>query len=135
MKFSSIVLLFAIAVILAAFAPNRAHSAEPAYVPIAIPDANKAVEFMQAQAAARKLPLYILVGATYCKPCHAVASLYGPTLSTRGCYLHLYEDVHVAPVRRLLGTAIRLPTLIVIEGAKRRVFVGVDQIRLFVEGR
>jgi len=112
-----------------------AHGADVQVHPIAVPDPANVVETCIAHAAKHHEPCYILVGASWCNPCHRVERLYVPWLRTHGTYLHLDRDLHPGPVRRL-GIAIAgLPTLIVIEGGKRRVLVGVEQIRLFIEGK
>lgn len=112
---------------LAASSCNYAHSAE-----IAVSSAVVDIDVAREHAAAARKPLLVLVGAEWCPACNRIEAAYGAKIASRGVYVHLDWDRHPKLIRRLGLAIVRLPTLIVVEGAKRRVFVGVDQIRLFL---
>ena len=129
----------AFAILALAFSVLSVRPAKGADLPlytVVVKDPAQTIEAAQAHAKLVKEPCFFLLGAEWCGPCREVERLYGPVLQRRGTYLHLDIEKHRPLVRRLGVDIARVPVLVVIDAAKgvRRVLVGPQAIRLYIEG-
>lgn len=89
-------------------------------------------------AAKRKLPCFILVGATWCKPCQRVKRDCEAKLRERGFYMHLDTDSDrdtVDHLQHVIGQRIEsIPTLVVVANITNwTVYTGDKPIIEYVE--